>query len=135
MTGRRLAGVLLLLMAIGLFLNQVSTDPSRWIIGAALALPFAVAGTAVLAGKRWGLFIGLGVAIVGFVSGGFVVGQANVGGASEFTGVLDFFGAGGNYSSFDVLLQALLFVLLSLVVVVLLLVALVRDRSRSPDVT
>ena len=129
MTSRRTAGVLLVLMAAGLFWNQVSTDSSRWTIGAALALPFAVPGVAVLAGKRWGLFTGLAVAIVGLVFSGFVVGQANVGGASEFTEVLDFFGAGGNYSSFDVAFLAIAYVLLSLVVLALLLVSLIRGRS------
>lgn len=122
------AGVLLLVMGIGLLGNQVATDSSRWLIGAALALPFVVAGVAVMAGKRWGVFIGLVVAIVSLVFSGWLVGQANVGGASEFTSVLDFFGAGGNYSSFDVVLLALAYVLLSLVALVMLLAALARNR-------
>jgi len=130
MTSRRLAGVLLVLMAVGLLWNQVSADSSRWILGAVLALPFAAAGMAVLAGRRWALFVGLAMASVGLVIGGFVVGQANSGGGSEFTEILDFFGAGGCYSCWDVLLLAFLFVLLSLVVVVLLLVALTRGRQR-----
>lgn len=134
-TGRRLAGLLLLLMAVGLFWNQVSTNSSRWIIGVALSLAFAVPGVAVLAGKRWGLFLGLLVAIASLVFSGFVVGQANIGGASEFTDVLDFFGAGGNYSSFDVALLAIAYVLLSMVTVALLAGALMRNRRRSPDVS
>ena len=129
MTGGRMAGVLLLLMAVGLFWNQVATASSRWILAAAMVLPFAMAGTAVLAGTRWGPFVGLGVATVGLAIGGFVAVQANSGGGSEFTAVLDFFGAGGNYSSFDVLLEAAAFALISLVVVALLSAALMR-RSR-----
>jgi heme exporter protein D len=128
MTGPRSAGVLLIVMAIGLLWNQVATDSSRWVIGAALALPFAVAGIGVLAGNRWGVFIGIAVAIVSLGFSGWLVGQANVGGASDFTTVLDFFGAGGNYSSFGVLFLAMAYVLLSLVVLVLLLVTLIRRR-------
>lgn len=90
MTSRRIGGVLLLLMAAGLFWNQLSTDSSRWILAAAMVLPFAVAGTAVFAGKQWEVFTGLGVATVGLVIGGFVAAQANLGGGSEFTAVLDF---------------------------------------------
>jgi hypothetical protein len=67
------------------------------------------------------------------VFSGFVVGQANVGGASEFTEVLDFFGAGGNYSNFNVAFLAIASVLLSAVTVALLSVALVRTRTRSHD--
>jgi hypothetical protein len=129
MTRRRLAAVLFALMAGGLFWNQVSTESSRWILGATLALPFVAAGAAVLAGKQWGLYIGLGVAIVGLVMGGFVVAQANLGGGSQFTGILDLFGAGGCYSCWDVALGAIVFVLLSMMVADLVVV-LMRDRPR-----
>lgn len=130
MTRQRVAAVLFALIAVGLLWNQVSTESSRWILGAALALPFAAAGAAVLTGTRWGLYVGLVVAIVGLVLSAFVVMQANLGGGSEFTGVLDFFGADGCYSCWDVALGAILILLLSLIVVADLVLVLTRDRPR-----
>jgi hypothetical protein len=51
MTGRLVAGSLLILMGVGLLANQAYADSWRWILGAAIGLPFAVPGLAVLVGR------------------------------------------------------------------------------------
>lgn len=71
-------GVMFLIVSLVIAVSQLEPGGQRILIGAALALPWAAGGVAILRWPRVGLWLGLVIAAISLAVAGWIMSLANV---------------------------------------------------------